>query len=401
MDETLTTQFLADRQKSFRPSLIRDILKASIQNINLLSFAGGLPDPEVLFDSNFLSTIEGTVSKYYKSALQYGDSSGLFSLREWIFNEFYNKNGEDVNLDSIFITSGSQQGLDLIGKIFLDKNSKLLLEAPSYLGAIQAFSAYEPQVASIGIGTDGPDPMEMEKIIQKEKIQFFYTNPNFQNPSTVHWSVDKRKLIAGILDYYNVLLFEDEAYKLLDFSGEIPPSISSFRKKKDQCFYLGSFSKIMSPGFRLGWVSVPKEFQKSFLMAKQTSDLNSNQFSQVILSEFLHANDLYKFLPKLTTLYERRKNCLVEELKLQIPQANFSVPKGGMFLWVSFEGLNAQELFEKAMQYGVCLVPGSEFFWDYKKVNQFRMNFTYLGEADTKEGVKRLKMAIVCLPDKN
>lgn len=388
METELPTFFSAKRTSFVRSSVIREILKLTVENSDLLSFAGGLPNPHLLSEDVLSSVMESVVRENRNIALQYGDSSGYLPLRKQITKELTDVPW--ISSDSITITHGSQQGLDILGKMFMDSDTNVLLEDPVYLGALQAFSPYHPQFFTVPMETDGPNLFWLEEILSQNKIHIFYANPSYQNPSTYTWSLEKRKQIASLLDEKEIILIEDEAYRYLDFEGNVYPSVSSFRKRRDLTFVLGSFSKILSPGFRLGWTVVPDVYRSLFTAIKQGNDLNSNQFSQVVVSKLLDVLDWNEHLRSIQTFYSERKKTLVSLLKEYLPEAKFSDPEGGMFLWVEYPKVSPKELMKQCLTSGVAMVPGSEFSPTNRPSSQFRMNFSFLGKEEMEVGVKRI-----------
>lgn len=388
METELPTIFSAKRTSFVRSSVIREILKLTVENSDLLSFAGGLPNPHLLSEDVLSSVMESVVRENRNIALQYGDSSGYLPLRKQITKELTDVPW--ISSDSITITHGSQQGLDILGKMFMDSDTNVLLEDPVYLGALQAFSPYHPQFFTVPMETDGPNLFWLEEILSQNKIHIFYANPSYQNPSTYTWSLEKRKQIASLLDEKEIILIEDEAYRYLDFEGNVYPSVSSFRTRRDLTFVLGSFSKILSPGFRLGWTVVPDVYRSLFTAIKQGNDLNSNQFSQVVVSKLLDVLDWNEHLRSIQTFYSERKKTLVSLLKEYLPEAKFSDPEGGMFLWVEYPKVSPKELMKQCLTSGVAMVPGSEFSPTNRSSSQFRMNFSFLGKEEMEVGVKRI-----------
>ncbi|PJZ85777.1 PLP-dependent aminotransferase family protein [Leptospira harrisiae] len=383
--------FSAKRTSFVRTSVIREILKLTVENSDILSFAGGLPNPNLLPKGVLSSVMESVVKENIATAFQYGDSSGYLPLRTIISNQL-----TDVywsSAESITVTHGSQQGLDILGKMFMDSDTNVLLEDPVYLGALQAFSPYNPNFFSVPIETDGPNLYWFEEIVSQNKIHVFYVNPSYQNPSTYTWSLEKRKQIAKILDEKEIILIEDEAYRYLDFNGVVYPSVSSFRKRSDLTFVLGSFSKILSPGFRLGWTVVPEVYRSLFTAIKQGNDLNSNQFSQVVVSKLLNELDWKSHLFSIQKFYSEKKENLVSLLKEYLPEARFSIPEGGMFLWVDFPKVTTKELMDRCLSSGVAMVPGTEFSPVSRPSSYFRMNFSFLENEELELGVKRIAKA--------
>ncbi|TGK87164.1 PLP-dependent aminotransferase family protein [Leptospira noumeaensis] len=388
METELPTIFSAKRTSYVRSSVIREILKLTVKNSDILSFAGGLPNPD-LFPKDLLSSVMETVIRENVSiALQYGDSSGYANLRIQIVEKLTDVPW--VSPSSITVTHGSQQGLDILGKIFMDSHTNVLLEDPVYLGALQAFSPYHPNFLSVPMESDGPNLYFLEEILSQNKIHVFYANPSYQNPSTYTWSVEKRIKIANLLDTYEIIFIEDEAYRYLDFDGKVYPSVSSFRKRNDLTFILGSFSKILSPGFRLGFVIVPELYQNLFTAVKQGNDLNSNQFSQVVVSKLLETMDFDFHLRSIQSFYQNQKEYLVYLLNQFLPEAKFSLPEGGMFLWVNYPKINSKQFMESCLKNGVAMVPGTEFSPSSRSSSYFRMNFSFLTKDVMEEGVKRI-----------
>lgn len=383
--------FSAKRTSFVRTSVIREILKLTVENSDILSFAGGLPNPNLLPKDVLNTVMESAVKENISTAFQYGDSSGYFPLRREISNKLTDVSW--ASPESITITHGSQQGLDILGKMFMDSDTNVLLEDPVYLGALQAFSPYNPNFFSVPIEPDGPDLYLLEEIISQNKIHVFYVNPSYQNPSTYTWSLEKRKQIAKILDEKEIILFEDEAYRYLDFSGIVYPSVSSFRKRSDLTFVLGSFSKILSPGFRLGWTVVPEVYRSLFTAIKQGNDLNSNQFSQVVVSKLLNVLDWKGHLYSIQNFYSEKKETLVSLLREYLPEARFTIPEGGMFLWVEYPQVSSKEFMNRCLASGVAMVPGTEFSTTSRSSSFFRMNFSFLEKQNLELGVKRITKA--------
>ncbi|TGK83984.1 PLP-dependent aminotransferase family protein [Leptospira montravelensis] len=383
--------FSAKRTSFVRTSVIREILKLTVENSDILSFAGGLPNPNLLPKEVLNTVMESVVNENIATAFQYGDSSGYLPLRTEISDRLTDVSWSSP--ESITITHGSQQGLDILGKMFMDSDTNVLLEDPVYLGALQAFSPYNPNFFSVPIEPDGPNLYLLEEIISQNKIHVFYINPSYQNPSTYTWSLEKRKQIAKILDDNEIILLEDEAYRYLDFSGMVYPSVSSFRKRTDLTFVLGSFSKILSPGFRLGWTVVPEVYRSLFTAIKQGNDLNSNQFSQVVVSKLLNSLDWKSHLHSIQNFYSEKKETLVSLLKEYLPEARFSIPEGGMFLWVEYPKVSSKELMERCLASGVAMVPGTEFSPTCRSSSFFRMNFSFLENEKLELGVKRITKA--------
>ncbi|EOQ90633.1 aminotransferase, class I/II [Leptospira yanagawae serovar Saopaulo str. Sao Paulo = ATCC 700523] len=388
METNFANLFFAERTSGIRSSAIREILKITVSDSEFLSFAGGLPNPSLLPSDLLENATEKTIRSMRDVAFQYGESAGYKALREMILEHFICDEGLDVG--SICITSGSQQGLDILGKLLMDQKTNVLLENPVYLGALQAFSPYRPNFISLPMEVDGPNLNALGQILSEKMVHCFYANPSYQNPSTCTWSIAKRKEVALLLDEHGVILLEDEAYRHLDFMGNLYPSIASFRRNGDLTFVLGSFSKMISPGFRLGWVTVPKPYQKIFTAIKQGNDLNSNQFSQIVLYHLLLNLDIQKHLRLIQSYYLHQKNYLIHLLNEYLPELIFQDPLGGLFLWVEYPNVSEKKMMEKILEKKVVMVPGNEFRLEPSPKAFFRMNYSFLKEAEMEEGVRRI-----------
>ncbi|MCZ7362862.1 MAG: PLP-dependent aminotransferase family protein, partial [Candidatus Methanoperedens sp.] len=262
----------ADRMKTTHKSFIREILKVT-QQPEVISFAGGLPNPGLFPVEEIAEASAKVLADDGRNVLQYSTSEGYLPLREFIAERYLRKSGLKIEPDDILITNGSQQGIDLIGKVFLNKGDRVVIERPGYLGAIQAFSIFEPNFQSVPLLDDGIDTDLLEKALNEDNAKLLYTIPNFQNPSGITYSGQKRKDIANIIEKHNVVCVEDNPYGELRFTGEDLPSIRNYL---DETILLGSFSKIISPGLRLGWICAGKEIMEKLIVAKQAADLHSN-----------------------------------------------------------------------------------------------------------------------------
>ena len=322
-------KLFADRVTDVPRSFIREILKDALLP-GTISFAGGLPNRE-LFP---LEGIQKATNKVFdtigKDVLQYSNSEGYLPLREYIAAQ-YAKQGLSVPVESVLITSGSQQGLDLLGKTLINDNDGLIIEEPGYLGAIQAFSLYRPKFLPVPVTSAGMDLEKFQKSMNEGKPKLIYTVPNFQNPSGITYPNKNREAIANIVKDTKCLLIEDNPYGDLRFEGE---SQTSFKKLiPDNTILLGSFSKTVVPGFRIGWIVAPSELMEKLIIAKQASDLHTNQLSQCIIHQFLMDNDLNEHIKKITKSYGHQKNVMIECLeKYFTKEVTFTRPEGGMYL---------------------------------------------------------------------
>ena len=382
----------ACRMGTVHRSFIREILKVTADS-EIISFAGGLPNPE-LFPVAAMDTASREVfAEIGSSALQYSTTEGDAGLRA-IISERYAKRGLEVEPDSILITTGSQQILDLCAKVFLDKGDKVVIEKPGYLGAIQAFSLFEPEFVTVSLEDDGPNLVELEDAF-KDGAKCFYAVPNFQNPSGVSYSLEKRKAVAALLDKYGVLFVEDDPYGELRFMGEDLPSVFGFCKTPG--ILCGSFSKIAAPGFRIGWVVAEKTVYDKLVIAKQASDLHTSTVAQAIMRRYLETNDIESHVALIRERYGHQREVMVEMIKKYFPsEVSITQPEGGMFLWATMpEGFSSMDLFDVAIKEKVAFVPGRPFYVDGSGENTMRLNFSNSDEDRIEKGINRLGKSII------
>lgn len=385
-------ELFARRMSTVHRSFIREILKVTADP-EIISFAGGLPNPE-LFPVDAMDKASREVfAEIGASALQYSTTEGDAGLRAIIARR-YEGRGLTVNPDHILVTTGSQQILDICAKVFLDKGDKVVIERPGYLGAIQAFSIFEPEFVTISLESDGPNLAELEAAL-KDGAKCFYAVPNFQNPSGVSYSLEKRKAVAELMDRYEVLFVEDDPYGELRFMGKDLPSVFSFCERPG--ILCGSFSKIAAPGFRIGWVVAPeKAVYDKLVIAKQASDLHTSTVSQAIMRRYMETNDIESHVGLIRERYGRQRACMVEMIGKYFPkEVTITEPEGGMFLWATLpESISSMDLFDIAIKEKVAFVPGRPFYVDGSGENTLRLNFSNSDEARIEEGIARLGKAI-------
>lgn len=372
-------------------SFVREILKVT-EDPEIISFGGGLPNPQSFPVQAISQAVQEVLMENGSDVLQYSTTEGYTPLREYIAQR-YSSQGLDVSADEVLITNGSQQCLDLVGKVFLDKNDLVLLEKPTYLAAIQAFSLYEPQFKSVELLEDGVDLDELEKLLSSNDIKLFYAVTSFQNPTGITYSDQKRKEMARLLKKYETVLVEDNPYGEIRFMGDYIPPVKSYL---DEGILFGSFSKIVSPGMRLGWIVAKEEVMDRLITVKQASDLHSNYFTQRVVYQFLKTNPVDQHIQKIRNLYKKQRNCMIEMMERYFPpEVKYTQPEGGMFLWVTLpEGTSSMELFDMAIKENVAFVPGNAFYADGSGENTMRLNFTNSNEESIEEGIRRLGMAI-------
>lgn len=378
----------ADRITDVPRSFIREILKVALDK-SVISFAGGLPNRELFPVAELIESTKSVFDIYGSDIFQYSNSEGYIKLREYIADNYRN-NGIDISPDNILITNGAQQGLDLIGKILINEGDGLIIEEPGYLGALQAFSLYKPKYFSVSLNDDGMEIDQLKRAISETGIKLIYTVPNFQNPSGITYSQHNREEISDIVSNRNVFVIEDDPYKELRFSGnEIP----SFRKSiPDKTILLGTFSKTVVPGFRIGWIAAPDEIFDKLLIAKQAADLHSCQFTQYIVFQFLNNYDIGGHIEKIREAYGRQCRSMLQSIQNYFPgNVTSTRPEGGMFLWATLpEDMAAIDLFNLAVKEKVVFVPGDPFYINKKNVNTLRLNFSCVDPETIEIGIKRL-----------
>ena len=383
------SHLFAERMNMIPKSFIREILKVT-ENPDVISFAGGLPNPRFFPINEIGSATSEVFAGTDVSALQYSTTEGYQPLREYIAQRYRDKKKLDVTADEILITNGSQQGLDLIGKVFIGKNDKIAIEKPAYLGAIQAFSVYQPQFCPVPLLDDGIDIDHLENVLSGNNIKLFHTVINFQNPSGISYSENKRRELAQVLEQHNTVVVEDDPYADLRFAGQIPQSMRNFLNGR--VILLGSFSKTIAPGLRLGWICAKREIMDKLVIAKQASDLHSNSLCQRIVYRYLINNDVNRHIETIIAVYKRQRDIMIAAVEENFPaEVKFTKPEGGMFLWVTLpQRLPALELFNCAVKENVAFVPGTPFYVDGGGRNCMRLNFSNSDEERIEEGIKRL-----------
>ena len=384
------TQF-SERILNTPASFIREILKV-IQQDDIISFAGGLPNPVSFPKEDLKQSMERVIDQYGDEVFQYSSTEGYRPLREWVAKRYRDEYGMDVQADDVLITTGSQQALDLMGKVLINPGDALAIEEPGYLGAIQAFTVFEPDFCPVPLLDDGIDLNRLEQILEERNVKLLYTVPNFQNPTGLTYSVEKRKALCSLLNRYSAYLIEDDPYGQLKFEGEVLPYIGSFGLKKSVLF--GTISKIITPGMRLGWICTKdKELMQHLVTAKQAADLHSNIFAQYAVYDYLMNHELNEHIGKIKALYKEQSDAMLQAMKDFFPDTvTYTMPRGGMFVWGSLpEGESSLELFDRAMKEKVAFVPGNPFYVDDQKpVPTFRLNYTNSEPEVIREGIRRL-----------
>ncbi|MDY6932522.1 MAG: PLP-dependent aminotransferase family protein [Halobacteriota archaeon] len=375
--------------KDVHNSFTREILKIA-SDPKIISFAGGLPNPKLFPVKEIAEASVKVLNEDGEDVLQYNTTEGYLPLRRYIAERYLKKDGLNASPEEILITSGSQQGLDLASKTFLNEGDGVILESPSYLGAIQAFSLYRPSFQTVPLLEGGIDVDTLKRIIPNSEYKFLYTVPNFQNPSGISYSKEKRIEVAEILKDQNTILIEDDPYSKIRFSGRAMPPIKKYLGGRS--IMLGTFSKTMSPSFRIGWIYAPDWMIEKLNIAKQASDLHSSYFSQRVIFQFLSDNDLDCHISRLREVYKRQRDCMIDAIEEHFPDGvRFTKPEGGMFIWVKLpNGSSSMKLFDAAIKNDVAFVPGVAFYAGEVENETFRLNFSNTSEEEIKEGIKRL-----------
>lgn len=381
---------LSDAIKGTPPSFVRGILAAA-SDPEITSFAGGLPNPISFPQEELLASMERIVKTYGSAVFQYSTTAGLPQLRQYIADRYNKKHGLNIAADDIIITTGSQQALDLIGKVLLNKGDGVIVEKPTYLAAIQAFSIQQASFYPVDLGEDGLDPEGLKKALKKKNVKFIYMIPNFQNPTGLTYSVENREKIYEILKDEDIVLVEDDPYGELRFDDKILPYVGMGRLKNS--IVMGSFSKIVTPGMRLGYIICQnKELLAKISVAKEASDLHTNIFAQYLIWDYMVHNDLEKHIAKIKKLYKAQAQAMVDAMKKYFPPTvKYTEPQGGMFLWVTLpEGISAMSIFQKALDQKVAFVPGDPFYVDVKDSNTMRLNYTNADPETIDDGIRRM-----------
>ncbi len=374
-------------------SFIREILKVT-EDPNIISFGGGLPNPALFPVEALVEAAREVLAGDGMSALQYSTTEGYLPLREFIAKRYRKRTGLTISAEHILITNGSQQCLDLVGKVLIDPNDPVAIERPGYLGAIQAFSLYEPQFQEVPLLEDGPDMEVLSQVLDTSSPKLFYGVPNFQNPTGISYSGKKRREVAGILMEHDTLFIEDDAYGELRFRGEDLPLVGSYLP--EQGIITGSFSKIIAPGMRMGWIAAPPEVFTQLVTAKQASDLHSNYLTQRIIYKYLIDNDIDLHIRHIREVYHHQRDIMVKVIEETFPPGvSITRPDGGMFLWATLPpGFSTMDLFQIAIKENVAFVPGDPFYTDGTGSNTMRLNYSNSDEERIVEGITRLSKAI-------
>ena len=377
----------ARRALKMNPSVIREILKVT-EKPGIISFAGGLPSPKTFPVSDFSAACEKVLREDGHAALQYASSEGYAPLRDMVAAML----PWNVDPALVLITTGSQQGLDLIAKVLIDEGSRVLVETPTYLGALQAFSPMEPEIVSVASDDGGVDIADL--CAKAEGARFFYVLPNFQNPTGRTMPEDRRAALSQEAARLGLPLVEDNPYGDLWF--DTPPPLPLTARNPEGCIYLGSFSKVLAPGLRLGFMVAPASIFPKLLQAKQAADLHSPGFNQRLVAEVMKDGFLDRHVPTIRALYKSQRDAMLAAMQREMPEGvEWNTPAGGMFLWVRLpEGMNAIELLPQAVERNVAFVPGWAFYADKADTRTLRLSFVTASVAQIDTGIAALAEAI-------
>jgi 2-aminoadipate transaminase len=384
----------SDRISDVPRSFIREILKVAVDS-SVISFAGGLPNRDLFPVKELQAAANKVFESAGKEALQYSNSEGYIKLRQFIAARYLEKKGLNIPAENILITSGSQQGLDLLGKTFLNEGDDVIIEEPGYLGAIQAFAVYRAVFNPVAVTENGMDVAGLKDVISSKRPKLMYTVPNFQNPSGISYPQDNRYAVAEVLKNKGTLLIEDDPYCDLIFTGAKKESFGKILP--ENTILLGSFSKTVAPGFRLGWMTAPNQaIMDRLITAKQASDLHTNYFTQRLIYQYISDNDLDEHINTIVKVYKRQCMAMIESIREFFPSGvSHTNPEGGMFLWATLpEGVSSMELFNLAILDKVAFVPGHPFYIKRDKTNTLRLNFSCVDEQTIATGIKRLGRSI-------
>lgn len=381
----------ARRMSEIKASEIRELLKLT-EKPEVISFAGGLPAPE-LFPIEEIRAVNNYVLDHCgEQALQYTTTEGWQPLRKWIAERMNTQLGTSFCDENIMITHGSQQALDLSGKVFLDEGDVVLCESPTYLAAISAFKAYGCRFVEIDTDDEGMIPASLEKALEEyPAAKLIYIIPNFQNPTGKTWSLERRKKAAELSAKYRVAVIEDNPYGELRYEGDFLPSVKSF-DRSGSVICTGTFSKIFCPGYRIGWIAGDAEVIRKYVLVKQGADLQCNTIAQIVISAYLEQYDIDAHIDKIREVYRRRRDTAIEAITRYFPSDTvFTRPEGGLFLWVELnEAINTTELLERCIAENVAFVPGYSFFPNKCRLNTLRINFSNTPEEKIEEGLARI-----------
>lgn len=385
----------AKRMQQVRTSEIRELLKLT-QSPDIISFSGGLPSPDLFPIEDIKTACQSVLSESGREALQYTTTEGYAPLRRWVADRMNRRLGTRFSEDEILLTHGSQQAIDLTGKVFLDEDDIVLCESPTYLAALSAFRLFGCRFIEVPTDDDGMIPEELEKILSTEsRVKLIYTIPEFQNPTGRTWSLERKKALVSIATRYKIVVLEDNPYGELRFEGDALPSAASF-DSIGNVLCLGTFSKIFCPGYRIGWIAGNRELIDKYVLVKQGTDLQCNTIGQYEIAEYLKSFDIDSHIDKIREDYRAKRDIMLQVMDEYFPKGvRYTRPSGGLFAWVTLpEHIDAKELLVECLKEKVAFVPGGSFFPNGGHQNTLRINFSFATQEQVREGIKRIAMVM-------
>lgn len=380
------------RMQGYGSDFIKEMFAAA-RNPDLISFAGGAPAPELYPLEAFRAASDKAFDEWGRTMMAYDGAEGILPLREIIANERMANMGVTVRPEDIRILSGSQQGIDFAGRLFIDEGDTIVCEYPTYLGALNSFGAFHPSYVSVPMDDNGMIMEELEKtLIANPRAKLIYTVPEFQNPTGITLAGERRKRMVELAEEHDVIIIEDSPYYEIRFEGENIPAIKSFDTNGDRVIYLGSFSKTLCPGIRLGWACANFEILDRYRVMKEASDFQASTVTQYQVATFLRDNSLDGLLDESRRVYKKRRDTALAAIAEFFPDnVQYTVPQGGYFIWLTVPGINSTEMFLPAVNdIGVAYVPGESFFAGADQTCNIRLSYSQMTEEKIREGIARL-----------
>ena len=392
----------ANRVKGMKTAVTRDLM-ATLSRPGIISLAGGFPDTK-LFGEEAFREISQNIAADSAQALQYGPTAGLETIKDVIV-DVMSAEGIEASQEEVFTTTGAQQALDLVAKVFLDEGDAILCEGPTYAGALNAFAAYRPRIMHVPMDRAGIIPSAAREALKKARkqgirVKFIYTVPNFQNPAGVTMNGERRRELLQIAREYDLIIIEDNPYGMLRFEGDPLPSLSAIEKEEDggvdRVVYLGTFSKIFAPGVRLGWVHAQPGILHKINVGKQGADLCSSNLSQMMISSYFQHSDWRGYVKRQTKIYHERRNAMLDALAEFMPkEVHWTHPEGGLFVWATMPSyLDATNMLPRAISRNVAYVPGEGFYAGGEGKNCMRLNFSFVEPESIRRGIELLSEVI-------
>ncbi|MGY6209037.1 aminotransferase-like domain-containing protein [Cytobacillus firmus] len=380
----------AERARFVTSSETREILKVT-ERPEVISFAGGLPAPELFPVEALKEVCNAVLTEEGAAALQYSTTEGYIPLREAICQRMKSA-GIDSSIENVLITSGSQQAIDLTGRLFINEGDTIICESPTYLAAINVFKSYNAKFVEVAMDDDGMVMEELEQMLRDHPdAKFIYTIPDFQNPTGRTLKLERRKRMIELANQYDVLILEDNPYGAVRFAGEELPPVKHF-DTEGRVIYLSTFSKIFTPGLRLGWICADETFIDKYVAFKQTADLHTDSFAQRITAKYMELYDIEEHINKIKAVYKERCTAMLSCIEEFFPNhLSYSKPEGGLFIWVELpEGIDSAHIFTECLKNNVACVPGAPFFPNGTQKNTLRLNYSNMSKERIIEGMKRM-----------